>query len=111
MKILSYLLILCGLGILLGLHDSEPWIKLGGVSLILLFLVKIASLVWQIDEGLKPQSKLGFLVFTFLWPGITYQGFERRQSPPPETGRRFLESWLLQWVGWALLVVAAYIGR
>lgn len=111
MKALSALLILGGLGILAILHNSDPLIRLIAASLGLLFFVKLAALSWQLSEGLKPQSKLGLMIFLFLWPGVKYSGFETRKTAPPETGRHFLESWLFFLGGCAVLLISAYFGR
>ena len=109
---LSYSLILCGLFILWLLRDAEPLIKLAAASLLLLFTVKIAALLWQLKDGVKLQSFLGFAAFIFVWPGVLVKGFEKRENtPPPETGRYFLESWLLYLAGCVLLMTAAFFGK
>ncbi len=112
MKTLAYASLASGLGVLWVLREADPVIKLGAASVLLLFFVKVAALIWQLSDGLKIKSLAGVALFAFAWPGVSYQGFEsRRIEPPPETGKHFLESWLIMMAGFVFLFGSAYLGR
>jgi len=56
-------------------------------------------------------SPMAALLFFFAWPGVSLDGFTTRHSvPPPETGDRFLESWLCFIAGIGLLIATSLIG-
>src|SRR5579871_6551913 len=112
MKAVAYGLILVGLSTLWLLRDSDPLLKLAAASILLLFFVKVAALLWQLSDGLKPKSKLGMAIYFLALPFVMYTGFEETAPhPPPETGHHFLKSWMMALAGCALLLVSAYVGR
>lgn len=89
----------------------SPVIFVAGI-LGALFLVKVAAFVVQLNQGVKVKSKLGFAAYMFMWPGVSYQGFEKRlKEPVKETGKYFLESWLIMLAGFVLLFLSAWYGE
>lgn len=85
------ILIAAGLLGLFLLRDATPLARLAAASIGMIWIIKLAALLWQSPRF---TSKLGLLAY-FAWPGVSTQGFtDRAKEPPPHTGQRFLESWL-----------------
>lgn len=77
----------------------------------MIWIIKIAALIWQKSEGLQLRSPLGTFIFLFMWPGVSVQGFTDRQDIPIRTGLRFFEAWITFITGIVILVVTSLIGR
>lgn len=111
LKTAALALIGCGLSGLVFLSETHPLVRLGYVAIGLVMVIKVAALLWQVADGVKIHSRLGILAF-FAWPGVRFDGFAKRsKSPPAETGRFFLESWLQMLAGFALLLIISFYGR
>lgn len=106
-------LILISLGFL-GLYffkENTPLIRLLYSSLGMIWLIKLAAVLWQVEDGARFRSGLGFFLFMSVWPGVSIQGFTERNAIPPSTGSRFLESWITFLVGLALLLLVSWLGE
>lgn len=110
-KIVSVLVMTLGLVALFFLKEQAAVVRLIAASVGMIWIIKIAALIWQLSDGIKIQSSLGIFVFLFAWPGVSYAGFSERKEIPVTTGARFFESWLTFLVGLGLLLASALIGH
>lgn len=110
-KIFAVLLIFAGIIGLYFLKDEAPIIRLIASSLGMIWIIKIAALIWQKSDGIQLRSPLGTFIFLFAWPGVSVQGFTQRQEIHERTGLRFFEAWITFIAGTVILVVASVIGR
>jgi hypothetical protein len=107
----AILLILAGFLGLCFLRDSTPFLRLLASSLGMIWIIKLAALLWQRSAGLRFRSHLGAVIFLFDWPGVSVAGFNDREAIPKATGARFLESWLSLVLGLAILICSSLAGR
>ncbi len=78
----------------------------------MIWWIKLAALLWQRAEGIRPHSFFALSLFLFAWPGVSLTGFtERSPVPPPGTGSRFLGSWLTMIAGVLVLLAVSFTGR
>lgn len=111
-KVMSLSVIFFGLSLLWFFREQTQVVRLGLASVVLLFFVKIAALIWQLSDRKRIESKLGIVAFIFVWPGVLLEGFQKRDSEPlSQTGERFLESWLTFISGIFLLLISSILGR
>lgn len=110
-KIFALLLIVLGFFGLYLLKDSAPILRLIASSLGMIWIIKLAALIWQISDGAKFQSRLGIFFYLFAWAGISIEGFTERRDIVPGTGARFFEAWLTFLTGAGLLVGVSLFGR
>ncbi|MGZ3696406.1 MAG: wax synthase family protein [Bdellovibrionota bacterium] len=105
-------LILVGFTGLYLLRDAAPIFRLAAASIGMIWVIKLAALLWQLADGVKPKSLLCFLAFLLVWPGVLLAGFiERKKDPPAQTGSRFLEAWLCFVLGAIFLITVSLIGK
>lgn len=110
-RIFGLILLLLALVGLWALRDSSPLVRLAAASIGMIWAIKLAAFFWQRSENRKPHSILSAFLFLFAWPGVSLQGFTQRTAePPPETGTRFLESWLCFLAGIVTLGGVSLIG-
>ncbi len=86
MKILSHLVLVAGFVALYFLKDSAHFVRLLASSLGMIWVIKVAALLWQRSDGVKLRSPLGFFVFILMWPGVSLKGFTDRGEIPASTG-------------------------
>lgn len=110
-KLLALLLIALGFVGLYFLREQAPVVRLIAASLGMIWIIKIAALMWQASDSTKPRSTLGLLAFLFAWPGVSFSGFNERKDIAPTTGSRFLEAWITLLTGIGVLIGASLIGR
>jgi alginate O-acetyltransferase complex protein AlgI len=112
LKILSWIVLALAMPVLLILIEGTPWLRLLCMLGIVLPIVRTAAFLRQLADGLRPRSLIGFFAYVFLWPGISYEGFDRRLPEPPlHTGGNFLEAWLFLMGGIAAFAASSVFGR
>lgn len=111
-KALSLAVLASGFLSLFILRDASPVLRLAAASLGMIWVIKLAAVLWQVGDGANPRSGLGLLAFFFAWPGVSLAGFEaRKKEPPAQTGARFLESWLGFTLGSLALLFLCLLGK
>jgi Membrane bound O-acyl transferase family len=111
-KIAAIALIVLGLVSLGYLRLADPLIRLIAASIGMIWVIKVAAVIWQQAEGIRFESTLGLVAYFTVWPGIAIEGFtERKIEPSSEVGNRFLSGWLTFLSGVGVLLFASWMGQ
>lgn len=91
--------------------DLSPTERLFCCSLWLLYFIKGWSLLKLPHQQVRSFSKLGLLLFAYLWPGVDPQPFQTRQAPDHHAARWFVFGFPTMCLGIAAFVLLAFLGR
>lgn len=110
-KLLALLVPALGFSGLYVIRDQSPNFRLFVATIGMIWLVKVAALIWQILDGVKIKSHLGLALYLFLWPGVSYEGFSIRQRSSLPVGKYFFEACSSICLGFFLVLLAGILGQ
>lgn len=111
-KCIGLTIVALGLLGLWFLRELDPVFRLALASIGMIFVIKLAAMIWQREDNTSPDSFLSAFLFIALWPGISLSGFtQRKTEPPPETGKRFMEAWLFFLFGLVTLFLVSILTK